>query len=147
MNNLVNITNKIITSIEMLAEDYGAVPGSQDYMKHVRRIAKILNQPSKIVDMVVRKNIGEEWKTVKAHPSYKISNYGRVLGKSGMVLSSYIDCYGREIVDPQTTNGRHKHLHIRSAVIKAFIKPKRGERVEYLYGNRINTVHNLGIKQ
>lgn len=145
MNLLFNLTNKTITSIELLAEDYGAMPGDKNYMATVRRISRILLQPAKLVDMVVRKNIGEEWKPVKAHPNYKISNFGRVIGKSGIVLSSYIDKYGREVVDPQTVPNKHKHLHIRAAVINAFIKPAKGQRVEYLYGNKINTIYNLGI--
>jgi len=50
-----------------------------------------------------------------------------------------------EIVDPQTGNGKHKHLHIRAAVINAFIKPKKGQKVKYMYGQKVNTVYNLGI--
>lgn len=145
MNLLFNLTNKTITSIELLAEDYGAMPGDKNYMATVRRISRILLQPAKLVDMVVRKNIGEEWKPVKTHPTYKISNFGRVIGRNGTVLSSYIDKYGREVVDPQIGQNRHKHLHIRAAVINAFIKPRKGQRVEYLYGNKINTIYNLGI--
>ena len=145
MNLLFNLTNKTITSIELLAEDYGAMPGDKNYTSKVRRISRILLQPMKLVDMVVRKNIGEEWKPVKTHPTYKISNFGRVIGRNGTVLSSYIDKYGREVVDPQIGPNRHKHLHIRSAVINAFIKPRKGQRVEYLYGNKINTIYNLGI--
>jgi hypothetical protein len=142
---LQHLTNKIITSIELLAEDYKAVPGETGYGAKVRRISKILGHGVKTVDMVLRKSIGEEWKTVKSHPTYKISNYGRVIGRNGTILSTFYDCYGREIVDPMTENGKHKHLHIRSAVINAFIKPKRGQKVQYLYGNKINTVYNLGI--
>lgn len=143
--NLVQLTNKIITGIELLADEYNAVPGAPDYDKKLRKMSKILARPTNTIDMVLRKNIGEEWKAVKAHPTYKISNFGRVIGRNGKVLSTYIDCYGREIVDPQTENGKHKHLHIRAAVINAFIKPKKGERVKYLYGQKINTVYNLGI--
>jgi len=143
--NLVQLTNKIITGIELLADEYNAVPGAPDYDKKLRKMSKILARPTSTIDMVLRKNIGEEWKAVKAHPTYKISNFGRVIGRNGKVLSTYIDCYGREIVDPQTENGKHKHLHIRAAVINAFIKPKKGERVKYLYGQKINTVYNLGI--
>lgn len=143
--NLVSLTNKIITGIELLGEDYEATPDTPGYGKKIRRISKILNQSIKTVDMVLRKSIGEEWKSVNAHPTYKISNFGRVIGRNGHVLSTYIDSYGRELVDPQTTNGKHKHLHIRAAVINAFIKPKKGQRVQYLYGNKINTVYNIGI--
>lgn len=143
--NLINLTNKVITSIELLAGDYEADPCKENYTKKVNRIAKILDKPSSLVDKVIRKAIGEEWKSVKNHPTYKISNFGRVIGRNGHVLSTYIDCYGREIVDPQTENGKHKHLHIRAAVIKAFIKPKKGQKVKYLYGQKINTVYNLGI--
>ena len=142
---LVQLTNKIITGIELLAEDYNAIPGCPDYAKKLRRMSKVLAKPEAIIDKVLRKEIGEEWKAVKAHPTYKISNFGRVIGRNGKVLSTYIDCYGREIVDPQTENGKHKHLHIRAAVIKAFIKPKKGQKVKYLYGQKINTVYNLGI--
>ena len=60
MNLLFNLTNKTITSIELLAEDYDAMPGDKNYMATVRRISRILLQPAKLVDMVVRKNIGEE---------------------------------------------------------------------------------------
>lgn len=143
--NLVQLTNKIITGIELLAEDYNAVPGSPDYAKKLRRMSKVLAKPESTIDMVLRKNIGEEWKAVKAHPTYKISNFGRVIGRNGKVLSTYIDCYGREIVDPQTENGKHKHLHIRAAVINAFIHPKKGEKVKYIHGQKVNTVYNLGI--
>lgn len=143
--NLVQLTNKIITGIELLAEDYGAIPGTPDYAKKLKRMSKILAKPEALIDKVLRKDIGEEWKAVKAHPSYKISNYGRVIGLNGKVLSTYIDCYGREIVDPQTGNGKHKHLHIRAAVINAFIKPKKGQRVKYMYGQKVNTVYHLGI--
>lgn len=143
--NMNQLTNKLITSIELLGEDYEATPGTKDYMGKVRRIAKIIDQPTKVVDMVLKKAIGEEWKAVKNHPTYKISNFGRVIGRNGTVMSTFYDCYGREIVDPMTENGKHKHLHIRSAVIKAFIKPKKGQRVQYLHGEKINTVYNLGI--
>lgn len=143
--NLVQLTNKIITGIELLAEDYNAVPGSPDYAKKLRRMSKVLAKSESTIDMVLRKNIGEEWKAVKAHPTYKISNFGRVIGRNGKVLSTYIDCYGREIVDPQTENGKHKHLHIRAAVINAFIQPKKGEKVKYIHGQKVNTVYNLGI--
>ena len=142
---LVQLTNKIITGIELLAEDYNAVPGCPDYAKKLRRMSKVLAKPEAIIDKVLRKDIGEEWKAVKAHPSYKISNYGRVIGLNGKVLSTYIDCYGREIVDPQIGNGKHKHLHIRAAVINAFIHPKKGEKVKYMHGQKVNTVYNLGI--
>lgn len=143
--NFESLTNKIITSIEMLAEDYGSKPGSANYPRMIRRISKILDVPAFTVDMVLSKNIGEIWKKIADHPTYKISNFGRVIGRNGHVLSTYIDSYGREIVDPQTDNGKHKHLHIRSAVIKAFIKPRKGQKVEYLHGNKINTIYNLGI--
>ena len=143
--NLAQLTNKIITGIEILAEDCGAVPGTPDYAKKLKRMSKILAKPESLIDKVLRNDIGEEWKAVKAHPSYKISNYGRVIGLNGKVLSTYIDCYGREIVDPQTGNGKHKHLHIRAAVINAFIKPKKGQRVKYMYGQKVNTVYHLGI--
>lgn len=142
---LVQLTNKIITGIELLAEDYNAVPECPDYAKKLRRMSKVLAKPESLIDKVLRKEIGEEWTSVKNHPTYKISNFGRVIGRNGHVLSTYIDCYGREIVDPQTENGKHKHLHIRAAVIKAFIKPKKGQKVKYLYGKKINTVYNLGI--
>jgi hypothetical protein len=142
---LVQLTNKIITGIELLAEDYNAVPGCPDYAKKLRRMSKVLAKPEAIIDKVLRKDIGEEWKAVKAHPTYKISNFGRVIGRNGKVLSTYIDCYGREIVDPQTENGKHKHLHIRAAVINAFIHPKKGEKVKYMHGQKVNTVYNLGI--
>ncbi|WP_405326418.1 hypothetical protein [Fibrobacter sp.] len=142
---LVQLTNKIITGIELLAEDYNAVPGCPDYAKKLRRMSKVLAKPESIIDKVLRKEIGEEWKAVKAHPTYKISNFGRVIGRNGKVLSTYIDCYGREIVDPQTENGKHKHLHIRAAVINAFIHPKKGEKVKYMHGQKVNTVYNLGI--
>lgn len=142
---LVQLTNKIITGIELLAEDYNAVPGCPDYAKKLRRMSKVLAKPESLIDKVLRKEIGEEWKAVKAHPTYKISNFGRVIGRNGKVLSTYIDCYGREIVDPQTENGKHKHLHIRAAVINAFIHPKKGEKVKYMHGQKVNTVYNLGI--
>ncbi len=143
--NFQQLTNKIITGIELLAEDYAAVPGTADYNKKLRRMAKVLAKPESLIDKVLRKEIGEEWKSVKAHPSYKISNYGRVIGLNGKVLSTYIDCYGREIVDPQIGNGKHKHLHIRAAVINAFIKPKKGQKVQYMHGQKVNTVYNLGV--
>ena len=73
--NLINLTNKVITSIELLAGDYEADPSKENYTKKVNRIAKILDKPSSLVDKVIRKAIGEEWKSVKNHPTYKISNY------------------------------------------------------------------------
>ena len=48
---LVQLTNKIITGIELLAEDYNAVPGCPDYAKKLRRMSKVLAKPESLIDI------------------------------------------------------------------------------------------------
>lgn len=144
MRAMVNrhLNNKNITMIENLAEHLGAVPGSKNYVKKIGLIAGMLDIKRDLVDAVIRHDVNEVWKPIKGFSGYKISNYGRVIGLNGSILSSYFSKDGHmEIVDPLTLSGKRMHLSLKKAIIQAFYPKSSKTTREYAYrdGMRVNT--------
>lgn len=141
-----HLHNKNITMIETIADHIGAVPGQPCYVKKIGLIAGMLDIKRDLVDAVIRHGINEEWKPIKGFPGYKISNYGRVIGLNGSIVSSYFSKAGHmEIVDPFTASGKRMHLSLKKAIIQAFYpkSPKKTKDYTYRDGKRINTCYYI----
>jgi hypothetical protein len=140
------LNNKLITSVEEMAEQFQVNPTVRGYKSKINRIRKVANVNFETVEAIINHNIGEEWKPCPRFSNYKISNYGRVLGLNGTFVSSYVNKAGVERIDPYLPNRKRCHMSIKVAVSTAFLKPKAGQKVKYNTDAHINTVHHLVIK-
>lgn len=144
---LETLSPSIISRIEREATKAKLSREKRGYKTGIVTIAQMVGTTKDNVDAVINAEIGETWKTIKPRFNrYKISNFGRVKGPAGTILSSYVSKSGTELVDPYDVDGNRKHLSIKKAVCDAFMKkPKKNEKIRYKSGARINTVLNLVV--
>lgn len=83
----------------------------------------------------------EIWKEI-AYPGYFISNLGRLKGRSGKIIKSYINKrtgYKMIAIKPNGRNGKAKCLKIHRLVAEAFIpNPNNLPVINHIDGNKIN---------
>ena len=140
------LTNRTITMAENMAKDLHAVPGERGYSSRISRIHNMLHINVETVDAIIQKNIGEKWKAVPGYECYKVSNYGRLIGINGTLITSYISKSGIEIFDPYLpSRERRRHLAVKTAIARAFMRPKKNQKVVYSGSDKINTIHHLVI--
>ena len=89
----------------------------------------------------------EIWKETEI-PGYFISNLGRLKGRSGKIINTYLNKrtgYLNVCLKPNGRNGKVKCLKIHILVAKAFIlNPENKPQVNHIDGNKLNnTVSNL----
>ena len=138
------LTNRTITMAEKMAADLKAVPGERGYSQRISRIHNMLHINVETVDAIINKNIGEKWKAIPGYESYKVSNYGRLIGMNGTLITSYISKSGIEIFDPYLSDrSKRRHLAVKSAIARAFLRPKKFQKVVYSGSDKINTIHHL----
>ena len=138
------LTNRTITMAEKMAADLKAVPGERGYSQRISRIHNMLHINVETVDAIINKNIGEKWKEIPGYESYKVSNYGRLIGMNGTLITSYISKSGIEIFDPYLSDrSKRRHLAVKSAIARAFLRPKKCQKVVYSGSDKINTIHHL----
>jgi len=138
------LTNRTITMAEKMAADLKAVPGERGYSQRISRIHNMLHINVETVDAIINKNIGEKWKAIPGYESYKVSNYGRLIGMNGTLITSYISKSGIEIFDPYLSDrSKRRHLAVKSAIARAFLRPKKYQKVVYSGSDKINTIHHL----
>lgn len=81
---------------------------------------------------------GEVWREHPRYPGYFISNYGRVRGRSGLLLrQSPSRGYLRVAV---IADGQRKDLRLHQAVLEAFVGPRPAPEMEssHMDGNPLN---------
>ncbi len=139
------LTNRIITIAEKMAVDLNAVPGERGYRSRISRIHNMLHISLETVDAIINKKIDEKWKSVPGYESYKVSNYGRLRGLNGDLITSYISKSGIEIFDPYLPDRRRRHLAVKTAITRAFLRPKKNQKVTYNTSEKINTIHHLVV--
>lgn len=138
------LTNRTITMAEKMAADLKAVHGERGYSQRISRIHNMLHINVETVDAIINKNIGEKWKAIPGYESYKVSNYGRLIGMNGTLITSYISKSGIEIFDPYLSDrSKRRHLAVKSAIARAFLRPKKYQKVVYSGSDKINTIHHL----
>lgn len=145
MIEFAKLTNRIITMAENMAADMNAVPGARGYSARISRIHNMLHISLETVDAIINKKIDEKWKSVPGYESYKVSNYGRLRGLNGTLITSYISKAGIEIFDPYLPDRRRRHLAVKTAITRAFLRPKKNQKVMYNSSEKINTIHHLVI--
>jgi hypothetical protein len=140
------LTNRTITMAENMAAELKAVPGERGYSARISRIHNMLHINVETVDAIITKNIGEKWKAIPGYESYKVSNYGRLIGINGTLITSYISKSGIEIFDPYLSDrSKRRHLAVKSAIARAFLRPKKFQKVVYSGSDKINTIHHLAV--
>ena len=139
------LTNRIITMAEKMAADMNAVPCEHGYNSRISRIHNMLHISLETVDAIINKKIDEKWKPVPGYESYKVSNYGRLRGLNGNLITSYISKSGIEIFDPYLPDRRRRHLAVKTAITRAFLRPKKNQKVTYSSSEKINTIHHLVV--
>ena len=139
------LTNRIIKKKKKMAADMNAVPGEHGYNSRISRIHNMLHISLETVDAIINKKIDEKWKSVPGYESYKVSNYGRLRGLNGNLITSYISKSGIEIFDPYLPDRRRRHLAVKTAITRAFLRPKKNQRVTYSTSEKINTIHHLVV--
>ncbi len=89
----------------------------------------------------------EIWKPLTDYSGYEISSYGRMKGKSGIILKLSIlkTGYYSVVISPDGRNGKQKCLKIHREVAKAFIpNPNNFPIINHKDGNKLNNhISNL----
>lgn len=143
MKEIEKLSNRSITLVEFMAEKLGAVPGQPCYQARVGRIHNMLRISNKVVDAIIRKDIGEQWKPIPGYENYKVSNFGRIMGLAGDLVTPYLSKAGVEIFDPYMPDGRRRHLAIKTAIARAFFGTPKGQSMGYREKAGLNSVYNL----
>lgn len=106
----------------------------KENMEHASRI-NLLSNKSRGKKQTVDEIEGEEWRVVKNHPNYKVSNHGRI-SNNGFLLNLTNDVYKRV-----SFNGKSHQVH--RVVAEAFIPNPNSDIyniVNHLDGNKYNNV-------
>ena len=140
------ISGQKITMIENAAKESGMKKGAHGISAFVKTMGEKTGLNKDTILAIMNKEIGEEWKRISARFSnYSISNYGRVMGKGGKIMSTYINSGNRETFDPYDKEGKRSHVYLKYAIANLFLKMKKNEVASYIGEQRINSVHNIAI--
>lgn len=142
-----DITSEKITTIETAAQKAGMKKGAPGIMKFVKEMNACTGLNKDTIVAIMSHEIGEQWAKLSTRfNKYKVSNYGRVMGQRGTIMSTYMNGSNIETFDPYDKDRKRAHIYVKNAVSSLFLKMKKNEVAQYKSETkRHNTVHNLEI--